>query len=171
MYAGFRIVDQSPAASSNSPMVYFFYGTLCDPDVLRLVLGYRPNRRQLTPAILTGFRRKTALGRRYPVLIRAPGGRIQGLLLRPARPGDHRRLAAYEGPEYAARMLPVRPMGPGASGGTCRAGVFVAAHGPAGGSKLPPARADWHLAHWRRRDKPLFLQSLITQGPVPCAHP
>src|SRR3546814_8969958 len=60
MYAGFLPVDQSPDPSGCPAMSYFFYGTLCDPDVLRLVLGYRPSRRQLAPAVLTGFRRKIA---------------------------------------------------------------------------------------------------------------
>src|SRR3546814_10497857 len=77
MYAGFLPVDQSPDPSGCPAMSYFFYGTLCDPDVLRLVLGYRPSRRQLAPAVLTGFRRKIDKGRRYPVLVPAPAGCIR----------------------------------------------------------------------------------------------
>lgn len=152
-------------------MTYFFYGTLCDPDVLALVLGYRPSPRQLQPAVLPGFRRKQARNRTYPVLVPAPGGRVDGLLFSPGRPADRQRLAAYEGPEYILRRLPVlaaagrtapeqdRPAAP------CRAGVFVAARSAAGESALPPARADWHPGRWRRRDKPQFLQSLKDPGP------
>ncbi|MFC3676687.1 gamma-glutamylcyclotransferase family protein [Ferrovibrio xuzhouensis] len=151
-------------------MSYFFYGTLCDPDVLRLVLGYRPSRRQFTPAILTGFRRKIAKGRRYPVLVPAPAGCIRGLVFQPGRPRDHERLAAYEGPDYAARRLPVRRL-PDHEQAAGRACVFVAARSPRGGSCLPADFADWHPQQWQRRDKRRFLQSLLTQGPVPCAHP
>lgn len=136
-------------------MQYFFYGTLCDPDIQTLVLGYLPRPRQLQPACLTGFRRKQAEGRSYPVLIRAPGGQVDGLLFRPARPTDAARLAAYEGPEYVTRALPVSGQ---------RALVFLPA-GPA----LPPAKADWALDDWQRRYKPAFLRSLIDQGPTPCA--
>ncbi len=171
MYAAFARVDQSPEASDGLPMAYFFYGTLCDPDVLRLVLGYRPGPRQLSPAILAGFRRKTARGRGYPVLVPAPAGRIAGLVFRPARPGDHRRLADYEGPEYVARLLPVRPIAAPAAAGLPRVRVFLAARGPQGGSRLPPGSEDWLPARWRRRDKTRFIASLMTQGPVPCAHP
>src|SRR3546814_2610376 len=85
MYAGFLPVDQSPDPSGCPAMSYFFYGTLCDPDVLRLVLGYRPSRRQLAPAVLTGFRRKIAKGRRYPMLVPAPAGCIRGLVFQPGR--------------------------------------------------------------------------------------
>lgn len=153
-------------------MSYFFYGTLCDPDVLRLVLGYRPSRRQLAPAVLPGFRRKIAKERSYPVLVPAPAGCIRGMVFRPARRRDHDRLAAYEGPEYAARRLPVRrlPAAPGQTNAS-RSRVFVAALGPCGGTKLPAGFADWQPRQWRRRDKRRFLQSLLTQGPVPCAQP
>jgi len=151
-------------------MPYFFYGTLCDPDVLCLVLGYRPSRRQLAPAVLPGFRRKIAKGRRYPVLVPAPAGRIGGMIFHPARQRDHDRLASYEGPEYAARQLPVRRAGT-IGAGFGRARVFVAALGSRGGSKLPAEFSDWHPRQWQRRDKRRFLQSLLTQGPVPCAHP
>lgn len=136
-------------------MLYFFYGTLCDPDIQTLVLGYRPRPRQLQPAILSGFRRKQAEGRSYPVLIRAPGGQVDGLLFRPARSTDAVRLTEYEGPEYVTRLLPVEGQ---------RAQVFLPA-GPA----LPAAKADWALADWQRRYKPAFLRSLLDQGPMPCA--
>lgn len=149
-------------------MVYFFYGTLCDADVQRLILGYRPGPRQLSPASLPGFRRKRARGRSYPVLLRDPGGRVDGLLFTPARPGDASRLAAYEGPEYVTRQLPVcRGAGPARdrTAGLGRARVFLPA-GPA----LPAGLDDWQLPGWRRRHKTAFLQSLLLQGPMPCAN-
>lgn len=136
-------------------MLYFFYGTLCDPDIQMVVLGYRPRPHQLRPACLSGFRRKQAEGRSYPVLIRSPGGRVDGLLFRPARPTDAARLASYEGPEYVTRLLPVDGQ---------RALVFLPA-GPA----LPATKTDWALDDWQRRYKSAFLRSLLDQGPMPCA--
>ncbi len=145
-------------------MVYFFYGTLCDADVLQLVLGYRPGPGQLEPACLPGYRRKRARGRSYPVLLRTPRGRVDGLLFRPARASDSLRLAAYEGPEYVTRALPVCRR----KGGTAlrRAGVFLPA-----GSALAPDFDDWTLPRWQQRDKAAFLRSLLDQGPMPCANP
>lgn len=153
-------------------MKYFFYGTLCDPDVQSLILGYKPSPRQLQPARLHGYRRKQALGRSYPVLIRAPGGVVDGLLFHAARPQDAARLASYEGPEYRTRHLPVHqvavhhasvPASPDAAGGQL-ALVFLPARGA-----LPPARTDWRLSTWQRRQKTDFLRSLHHQGPMPCA--
>lgn len=144
-------------------MMYFFYGTLCDADVQRLVLGYRPNRRQLCPAWLPGYRRKRARGRSYPVLLRAPGGLVDGLLFHAARPSDAARLAAYEGPEYLTRSLPARKRGVTASLGRVR--VFLPA-----GSALPAGLDDWQLRRWQRHEKAAFLHSIQHQGPMPCAN-
>jgi hypothetical protein len=154
-------------------MMYFFYGTLCDPDVQRLVLGYRPGPRQLRPARLPGYRRKRARGRSYPVLLRAPGGRVTGLLFRAARTADAARLADYEGPEYITLSLPVRRGGgaldAGAAGaGAGRARVFLPA-GTGSSERLAAGFDDWKLTRWQRRDKTAFLRSMHDQGPMPCA--
>lgn len=143
-------------------MQYFFYGTLCDPDVRRLVLGYAPSPRQLRPAVLSGFRRKQARGRLYPLLVPSPAGQVDGELFTPARPADAARLAAYEGPEYVIRSLPVQPIG---SAGSVRAQVFLPIR------NLIAGRSDWDLENWRRTHKAAFLRSLQTQGPLPCANP
>lgn len=145
-------------------MTYFFYGTLCDADVQQLILGYRPGPRQIRSARLSGFRRKRALGRGYPVLIRAAASQVEGLLFTPARPDDAGRLAAYEGPEYVIRALPVRRAG-GQGGQASRARVFLPA-----GAALPAAFADWRPERWRRHEKAAFLRSLQSQGPMPCAN-
>lgn len=36
---------------------YFFYGTLLDKDVQEIVFGRRIDRRQMIPAVTTGYRR------------------------------------------------------------------------------------------------------------------
>jgi len=173
LYVCLRNVDQSPDPSRLAALMYFFYGTLCDPDVQRLVLGYRPGPRQLRPARLPGFRRKRARGRSYPVLLRAARGRVDGLLFSPARPEDAARLTAYEGPEYVTRSLPVRRTAAlQASAKRPRAGrarVFLPAGAARGQSVLAAAFDDWGLKRWQRHDKAAFLRSMHDQGPMPCA--
>ena len=148
---------------------FFFYGTLCDSDIRQLVLGYRPGPRQIRPARLAGFRRKQARARSYPVLIRSPGGRVEGLLF-DARPADAARLAAYEGPEYRACQLPVHAPVRGASAASRRAWVFLPAFG-LDGSALPAGHADWQPRRWLQQEKAAFLHSLQTQGSSPCERP
>lgn len=146
-------------------MRLFFYGTLCDPDVLRLILGYRPSPRQLDRAVLYGFRRKKAQNRTYPVLLAAPSGIVSGLLFRPRSGRDICRLNAYEGPEYLMRPRWVRPS---ATGRLIRAQAYLPAP-----RHLPATLQDWEPQHWRRRHKAAFLQSLIQQqdAGTPCANP
>ncbi|MEK9969412.1 MAG: gamma-glutamylcyclotransferase family protein [Ferrovibrio sp.] len=159
LYVSTGNLDQFRDPSRLPAMVYFFYGTLCDPDVQRLILGYRPGPRQIRPARLPGFRRKRARGRSYPVLLRAAGHQVAGLVFRPARPTDTSRLAAYEGPEYIIRRLPVRI---GANGSAAsRARVFL----PARTDRKAPLVAtfeDWHLQRWQQHEKTAFLRSLQT---------
>lgn len=150
-------------------MRFFFYGTLCDPDVLRLVLGYSPARHQIRPATLAGFRRKGALERTYPVLLPAPGGRVRGLLFLARGPQDGRRLALYEGPEYISRLRLVWPdSGPDTSREPQLARIFLPTTGI-----LRATLADWYLPIWRQRHKAAFLQQLTqpTQSGIPCANP
>lgn len=148
-------------------MVYFFYGTLCDADVLTLILGYRPSPRQFRPARLPGWRRKRARGRSYPMLVRSAGGQVAGLLFQPARATDAPRLTAYEGPEYVSRNLTVRQgrADQASRAAPARARVFLPA-----GSSLPAGFDDWALPRWQRRDKAAFLRSLQDQDPLPCAN-
>jgi hypothetical protein len=166
LYASIRNLDQSPDRSRLLAMVYFFYGTLCDADVLQLVLGYRPCPGQLQPACLPGYSRKRARDRSYPVLLRAPGCQVNGLAFRSARASDAARLTAYEGPEYVTRSLPVRRGSAGAAG---RARVFLPA-GAAQGAPLAAGFEDWTLPRWQWRDKAAFLHSLQDQSPMPCAN-
>ncbi len=136
-------------------MIFFFYGTLCDPDVLALVLGYRPGRHQLKPAILPGFRRKIAQGRSYPVLRPAPGGQVQGWLFHARSPEDGRRLDAYEGPEYLTRRRLVWPQGAAAPR---LARLYLPFPG-----RLGAGNADWELPQWRRHYKAAFIKLLLQQ--------
>ncbi len=150
-------------------MRFFFYGTLCDLDVLRLVLGYRPARHQIRPATLPGFRRKGALERSYPVLLPAPGGRVRGVLFQARGPQDGRRLAVYEGPEYITRLRLVWPdSAPGVPRAPQPARIFLPTTG-----LLRAALADWYLPAWRRHHKAAFLQQLRqpTESGIPCANP
>jgi gamma-glutamylcyclotransferase (GGCT)/AIG2-like uncharacterized protein YtfP len=89
----------------------FVYGTLLDPAVFARFAGRRPLRRAL-PARLMGYRRVRLRGTPYPTLVEGAGA-VAGLLLPRLAPDAFRRLAAYEGPDYALRPVRVStPRGP-----------------------------------------------------------
>jgi len=131
-------------------MRYFFYGTLMDPEVRAAVLGRAAACLLIRPAMLSGYRRVHAPGRSWPVLIRAAGGRVQGVAVEDVDARLARALLRYEGPAYRLAMCRARL----ASGAAVTAAVFLPVVAPAGGRP-------WHHGAWLRRDKAVFLARLL----------
>ena len=82
----------------------FLYGTLCDPDLLGIVAGtHLPAR----PAQLAGHRVAWAEGQNFPLILKAPGEMVDGLLVK-ATGTEQKRLDFYElGFGYALRPMTV----------------------------------------------------------------
>lgn len=137
-------------------MRYFFYGTLCDADVLRLVLGYAPEPRQLAKARLAGYRRRRAAGQSFPIILPSPGAATDGLLFAPRSTHDSARLAAYEGPDYHCAELPVRSLERNAVAEATL--VFLPEPG-----RLEASPLAWRLAHWQAKEKARYLAWLRGQ--------
>ena len=99
------------------------------------------------PAALPGYRRVRAKGASYPVLVPAPGRRVEGFLLKRPGPRDIRRINHFESDEYEALHLPI------AGGG--RAWAFV------GLDALPPTDEPWDLDAWTRAHMPAYLAEVV----------
>ena len=128
-------------------MRFFFYGTLLDPDVTALVLRRRLPPSAFQPAVLSGYVRRRAAGKSYPVLRRERGGRVTGAVVGGLTAADAARLAAYEGPNYRIAALPVRLQG---------RLVTVSVFEPEGPG-LQPSPDPWDLAAWQSRHKRPFV--------------
>lgn len=131
-------------------MRLFFYGTMQDPDVRRLVLGARAE--NLTPrsALLHGFRPCGARGGDYPVLVRRRAARAHGQLVDGLRHADLLRLFHFEGPGY----LPSRQLVIDTDGQRLDAWVLLP-----DGLGLASASA-WRLRRWQLYRKPRILPRL-----------
>lgn len=139
-------------------MRFFFYGTLMDADVRRAVLGVRAAA-PVEPAVLEGWRRVKMAGASYPVIVRARGHRVEGILMHGVDGRGREMLQAYEGDEYAMIGIEVA-----AGAQRIEAKVFVPRPG------LPVrARGPWTLAAWQRRFKRRFLNGLQAQRGLPRA--
>lgn len=129
---------------------FFFYGTLLDAEMRRLVLGSGRPDLTLEPAELPGHRAMLARGQRYPVLMRSTVADLSGVLTEPVDAEIAERLAYYEGDGYRLAPMTVRP----AAGGTAEAALFVPIAG------LKPSTVAWDLARWQRLDKPAALRRI-----------
>jgi hypothetical protein len=136
-------------------MALFFYGTLLDDDVRRLVLGpERTDALRMRPARLYGFCRVRASVGDFPILKPRPGMAVDGMLVtdaaaeagRASRAIDRKalqRIAHFEGDEYLLNRRTVWLSG----GRKAVAWVFLPTHG-----RYLSGDA-WTLERWQRRSK------------------
>lgn len=120
----------------------FFYGTLCDPDLLALVLGRAIDRRNVLAALAPGYRAVYYNDRVYPALLPAPGGRAEGLLVLGFSRFERDVIDAYEGEEYRREVLPVI-----ADGEVHEADAYLP------NFLADTARRPWTLGGWQQNHK------------------
>ncbi len=128
-------------------MRIFVYGTLLDPAVLALVLGRPVERLAVTPAMLSGYRRRRALGAWFPVLEPAAGGSVDGVVIEGLSAQDVARLRYYETDAYELAACTVRVGGGQAEGGEIAAYVFQPT------AALSPSGEDWSIAAWSAAER------------------
>jgi hypothetical protein len=140
-------VRSTPTARDSSARFdFFFYGTLCDADVLEVVLGRAV---KTAPATLENYVAVPVDHGRYPMLQFQRGRVAVGTFCAGLGLFDAARLDFYEndGPAYDARQLPVRDE----TGAMRPAWVYF--------SKTPLRRGmgRWALAEWQRFAKRDYL--------------
>ncbi|MFI5031321.1 MAG: gamma-glutamylcyclotransferase family protein [Reyranellales bacterium] len=128
-------------------MRFFFYGTLLDSDVARLVLGRRLPPGAFVPAELPGHARRRVKGATYPIVVRDPRSQVGGAIVGGLSARDVKRLAAYEGPRYRIAQLKVR---------IGDAMTMVSVFEPVE-QRFEPTSGAWELLPWQRRYKRAFL--------------
>ncbi|MDX1574904.1 MAG: gamma-glutamylcyclotransferase family protein [Kiloniellales bacterium] len=131
-------------------MRLFFYGTLRDPDVRRLVFGDRAEGLIVRPALLLGFRTCSARRGEFPVLVRRTGGRARGELVESLGYGDLLRLFHFEGPDY----LPSNHVAIDDAGRRLAAWVLLP------DSAQPASAQSWRLRRWQLYRKPRVMPRL-----------
>ncbi len=89
-------------------MRLFFYGTLLDQELRRLVIGRDI---AVAAATLTGWRRLAVIGKPFPMIERDPTGSVAGAVTEPLGTRDLARLRHYEGEGYQLVTADVRDEG------------------------------------------------------------
>ena len=136
-------------------MRLFFYGTMRDADVRRLVFGARAEALIVRPALLFGFRTCSARGGDYPVLVRRTAARARGQLVEGLGYADLLRLFHFEGPDY----LPSRQLAIDPSGRRSSAWVLLSDSAHQANAHRASAKT-WRLRQWQLYRKPRMMPRL-----------
>jgi len=127
----------------------FFYGTLCDPALLAVVLGRDARDICLARARLPGFRVAAVKGRAFPMLCAEAAAEAEGILVRDLSALDIARLEFYEG----AYLFALRQVDVTTATGDRRAAVFMADD-----PRWTPGGA-WHLDAWIKADAGVSVEA------------
>jgi hypothetical protein len=125
----------------------FFFGTLCDHDVLELVTDRSVPPSALTPAVLPGHSVVRYPGSSYPMLVQADDRQAQGRLFRDFAHDDLARILFFESDEYELRECLV--VEPGRK--PTPALLFAEAR------QVTATMEPWDLGTWQSTDKRDFL--------------
>jgi hypothetical protein len=128
-------------------MRFFFYGTLLDDELRRIVIGRDV---VLDEATLAGWRRRGVAGKHYPMIERDPTGSIAGAVTETLGAGEIARLRHYEGDGYELIAAGIRDR----SGAELAAEIFV----PLAGSLV--GAGNWSLSDWQREHRTSVLERL-----------
>lgn len=134
-------------------MRFFFYGTLIDPDVRRVVLGACvAETAHLRDAVLKGWERRALRGASYPVILRRAGGSVDGVLASGLDAEARRRLIEYEGEGYDLIAVEVELAG--------ELRRDASAFAPTPGGPLEATSDSWSYARWVRDSKRAFMREI-----------
>ncbi|MEM8632188.1 MAG: NUDIX domain-containing protein [Pseudomonadota bacterium] len=119
----------------------FFFGTLCDLELLEIVAGHAVPDGRLVPAKLHGWAVYWASGADHPTIIAETGGFAEGLVMRGVSAEEEARFDYYEhGHDFRLATMTVET-----EGGPLAAEVYF----PPEGAYAPGAR--WRLDNWQAR--------------------
>lgn len=127
-------------------MRVFFFGSLMDTDLVRLVLDREIEDLLFTSAELLGYERRRAKNESFPIIVPTPGGRVEGVLVEGLTSTDVERIRWYESDDYA-----LRPCLVGIEERRHEAHVFLATE------TLEPEETAWDFDHWVATEKPMCM--------------
>lgn len=131
------------------PVDFFFYGTLRDAGVRRIVLGPEALSLSAVPATLEGYRCAPVERGRFPGVVAERGAATPGVLVRGVSLDAAARTGFFEseGSLYEVARKPLAVAG----GRDAEAWVYVAA------AALPVEAGEWRFEEWRRRWRQAIL--------------
>lgn len=129
-----------------------------DPDVLELVSAQALSALVCQPAVVNDHQRRIVLGETFPVLVKAPGESVIGLLVRGLTDEALKRAQFFEGEEYVLKPITVMTMpdshAPALDSKVCEAVFF------ADNQVYQVQEENWRLQTWQCQAKAEFMPRL-----------
>jgi Gamma-glutamyl cyclotransferase, AIG2-like len=125
----------------------FFFGTLMDSELRRVVLGRALPQAALRRAFLPGFARYRVRGEAFPLLVAEAGGRVDGVLAAGIGANEAARIHWYESDDYDIRETEVH----------LAADRVTSAFCCLAGAKARHDGVPWDFERWRREDRAFAL--------------
>lgn len=123
-------------------MRFFFFGLLSDLDILELVIDRPAPGQPFPPARLADHRLVHMRRETFPMLVRAPGAQVPGVIVDGLSEADVDRILFFESVEYEPAPIAVRSEG-----------RRVDAHAFATTARAVTDQEPWTFEDWRRRFK------------------
>lgn len=127
-------------------MILYFYGTLRDRELLRLVLDREVDDLRIEPAAAVDHAARVVVGETFPVLVPAPGASAEGVVVHGLSERDIFRLRFFEDEDYALSPIDVT-----ADGQRVQAQVFTPTQ------RLAVTEREWRLSDWASQDRTFDL--------------
>ncbi len=131
-------------------MRFFFFGLMRDSDVLELVVDRPSPAQAFPPARLADARLVHLRNETFPMLVRAPGAYVPGVIVEELNETDVARIRFFESVEYEPSTVMVEPL----EGGRIEALAFVAT------KRAHPDGDAWRFEDWVARHKAQELRKL-----------
>ena len=123
-------------------MRFFFFGLLCDLEVLNLVAGRSGPGHPFPPGRLPGYRLVRMRNETFPMLVAAPGAHVPGVIVDGLGEAELDRIMFFESVEYEPKAMEIE-----CAGGTLEAMAFATT------ARAVADHEPWTFETWQRRFK------------------
>lgn len=131
-------------------MAFFFFGTLRDRTLLKLVLDRSLDHLTFVPGWIAGYTARRAQNETFPVLIDDPIGRLDGVIVDGLTETDTARIRFFEDPFYVVDRVRVET-----TAGSVATNMFLVTD-PTQATEDP-----WTLEGWPERDRRVLRRMAV----------
>jgi len=133
-----------------SGYAFFFYGTLMDVEVFKIVIDKNHIFMRQEPGNLRNFKRLKVRGAHYPAIVRSIGDQVNGIFVDGITSEGKVCLDVFEDDDYVCERVSVELC----DGREVRASAYIAGPG------MSLEDQEWNFDYWKLKYRSAFLEKL-----------